>query len=96
MFLRFRPAHISMINRRASSPAALGSAVRAGGSRLTNGIPSPPNRPSQPTATATTVLAGKGALRSLPGPLPAPRRCGPTLTRWAAPAGTSRAPPRCA
>jgi len=96
MFLRFRPAHISMINRRASSSAVLGSAVHARGSRLTSGNLFSPGRPSQLTTTATTLLAGKGALRSLPGPLPAPRRCGPTLTRWAAPAGTSRAPPRCA
>ena len=96
MFLRFRPAYISMINRRASSSAVLGSAVHATCSRLTNGIPLPPGRPSQLTPSATPVLAGKGALRSLTGPLPAPRRCGLMRTRWAAPAGSSRAPPRCA
>jgi hypothetical protein len=36
MFLRFRPAYISMINRRASSSAVIGSAVPAGCSRLTS------------------------------------------------------------
>ena len=36
MFLRFRPAYISMINRRASSSAVLGSAVHAGTSKLTS------------------------------------------------------------
>jgi hypothetical protein len=94
MFLRFRPAHISVINRRASSSAVLGSAVHARGSRLTSGNLFSPGRPSQLTTTATTLLAGKGALRSLTGPLPAPRRCGLLLPRWAAPAGTLRAPPR--
>jgi hypothetical protein len=92
MFLRFRPAHISMINRRVSSSAVLGTAVHAGSSRLTNGMPFPPSHPSQPTASATTVLAGKGALRSLTGPLPAPRRCGRMQTRWAAPAGHCAVP----
>ena len=89
MFLRFRPAYISVINRRASSSAVLGSAVHATCSRLTSGILFPPGRPSQLTPSARTVLAGKGALRSLTGPLPAPRRCGLMRTRWAAPAGSS-------
>src|ERR1700683_1502435 len=45
MFLRFRPAHISMINRRASFSAVLGSAVHAGCSRLTSRNVLPPEPP---------------------------------------------------
>ena len=45
MFLRFRPAYISMINRRASSSAVIGSAVHAETSRLTSRNVFPPEPP---------------------------------------------------
>jgi hypothetical protein len=45
MSLRFRPAHISVINRRASASAVLGPAVPTGNSRLTSGNVFPPEPP---------------------------------------------------
>jgi len=96
MFLRLRPAYISVINRRASSSAVIGAAVQPRKLQAHQRESVPPGRSSQLTAHATTVLAGKGALRSLTGPLPAPRRCCHRPTRWAAPAGTPCALARCA
>jgi hypothetical protein len=45
MFLRFRPAYISMINRRASFSAVIGSAVQAATSRPTSRNVFPPEPP---------------------------------------------------
>jgi len=62
MSMRFRPAYISVINRRASSPAVIHSAVRKESSGLTSGnvFPSPP--PIWIPGNAGTVLAVKGSL----------------------------------
>ena len=74
MSMRFRPAYISVINRRASSPAVIHSAVRKESSGLTSGnvFPSPP--PIWIPGNAGTVLAVKGSLAprqktARPGPL---------------------------
>ena len=74
MSMRFRPAYISVINRRASSPAVIHSAVRKESSGLTSGnvFPSPP--PIWIPGNAGTVLAVKGSLaprqkKARPGPL---------------------------
>jgi hypothetical protein len=46
--MRFRPANISVINRRASSAAVIGPAVQNPCSKLTSGIIFPLRRPSKP------------------------------------------------
>jgi hypothetical protein len=62
------------------------------GSRLTSGNVFPQSRPSKLDRNARTVLAGKGPLRRVNtgAPLPAPRRSGQAMLRWAAPVGTLR------
>ena len=63
MSLRFRPAYISVINRRASSWAVIGPAVHAESSRLTNRNVIPPQPPIETEVGTRTVLSGKGSLR---------------------------------
>ena len=48
MSMRFRPAHISVINRRVSAQAVIGPAVQNPCSKLTSGIIFPLRRPSKP------------------------------------------------
>jgi hypothetical protein len=72
MSLRFRPAYISVINRRASSWAVIGPAVHAESSRLTNRNVFPPQPPIE-----TEARCQNGALRqgfAAPRRTPA-RRC---------------------
>ena len=78
MSMRFQPANISLINRRASHWAVIGSAVQNLGSKLTSGIMFPPRRPSTVHGSARTVLALKGSLRraNTGAPLTAVRRSG--------------------
>jgi len=80
MSLRFRPAYISVINRRASSWAVIGPAVHAENSRLTNRNVFPPEPPIE-----TEARCQNGALRQ---GFAAPRRtpARPCLLR-AVPAG---------
>jgi hypothetical protein len=86
MSLRFRPAHISVINRRASSrlfPVLLSNAP---GSPA--GIPFPPSRrPLAPLPEQCSLARVRFAAPAGP-PLLAPRRSGLSITRRAAPAGT--------
>jgi hypothetical protein len=63
MSMRFRPAYISVINRRANSPAVIGAAVGKDNSRLTSGNVFPLRRPSGSVRNARTVLTVKGSLR---------------------------------
>jgi hypothetical protein len=97
MALRFRPAYISVINRRASAEAVIGSAVQA--------------KPKPLPAHQQDVIPPKppiGALLEVPercsqarvryaapnpgAPLPAARRSGEITMRWAAPAGSQVRP----
>ena len=48
MSMRFGPANLSVINRRASSEAVIGPAVQNPCSKLTSGIMFPLRRPSEP------------------------------------------------
>ena len=91
MSMRFRPAYISVINRRASFPAVIGTAaVRK-------------TAPGSPAGTCSPCAAHRFRARCQNGarrqgfaaprpqagaPLPAPRRSGQANSRWAAPAGT--------
>ena len=80
MSLRFRPAYISVINRRASSWAVIGPAVLAESSRLTNRNVIPPQPPIE-----TEARCQNGALRQgFAAPRQTPAR--PCLLR-AVPAG---------
>jgi len=93
MTMRFRPANIRVINRRASTSATIGPAVRT---TITNAPGSPEGTCSrqaarQRPASAGTVLAVKGTLRRF-APLTAPRRSGRTTARRAAPVGTLHEP----
>ena len=57
MSMRFRPANISVINRRASSEAVIGPAVQNPCSSFTSGIMFPLRRPSKPFYVPERVLA---------------------------------------
>jgi hypothetical protein len=63
MSMRFRPAYISVINRRASFLAVIHSVVRKEGSGLTSGNVFPSAPPIGFPGNAGTVLAVKGPLR---------------------------------
>jgi hypothetical protein len=91
MSMRFRPAHIRVINRRASSSTVIGSAVQIR------------SAPSSPAGTCSRYAARRGNAstpeRCSPArvrfatpndgvPLPAPRRSGQAMVRRAAPTGT--------
>jgi hypothetical protein len=78
MSMRFRPAYISVINRRANSPAVIGAAGGKDSSRLTSGNVFPLRRPSGFAGNAGTVLTVKGSLRRANNGAPwtAPRRSG--------------------
>jgi hypothetical protein len=91
MSMRFRPAYISVINRRASFLAVIHSAVWKEGSGLTSGNVFPSAPPIGIPGNAGTVLAVKGSLaprQKTGAPWTAPRRSGGVIPRWAAPAGT--------
>jgi hypothetical protein len=89
MSMRFRPAHIRVINRRASSWAVIGPAVQAGNSRLTSRNVFPLRRPSGLVAVPEQCSRARVRFAAAYGaPLPAPRRSGQEIMRWAAPAGT--------
>ena len=79
MSMRFRPANIRVINRRAKSSAAIGTAVQTGTALQAHQqerVPAPP--PIHILVDARTVLAVKGSLRRADdgAPLPAVRRSG--------------------
>jgi len=76
MSMRFRPAHISVINRRDSATAVIGPVVQQKHSEPTSRMCSRPSRPSQSHGNARTVLAGKGSLRRAQ-PRRALARCAP-------------------
>jgi hypothetical protein len=63
MSMRFRPAYISVINRRVNSPAVIGAAVGKDNSGLTSGNVFPLRRPSGSVRNAGTVLTVQGSLR---------------------------------
>jgi hypothetical protein len=63
MSMRFRPAYISVINRRASFLAVIHSAARKESSGLTSGNVFPSAPPIGIRGSAGTVLALKGSLR---------------------------------
>jgi hypothetical protein len=87
--MRFRPANISVINRRARFSAVLRTVVGKS-SRLTSGNGSRLCRPS----TLCQMLEWRSPARvrfaasNYAAPLPAARRSGQKPIRWAAPAGT--------
>jgi hypothetical protein len=90
MSMRFQPAHISVINRRANSPTVIGAAVGKDNSRLTSGNVFPLRRPSKSCQVPERCSPARVrcAAPNYGAPLPAPRRSGQTNSRWAAPAGT--------
>jgi len=61
--MRFRPANISVINRRASSEAVIGPAVQNPLLKAHQRDHVPPTPPVETFLCARTVLALKGALR---------------------------------
>ncbi|HWB87572.1 MAG TPA: hypothetical protein VG675_25745 [Bryobacteraceae bacterium] len=61
--MRFRPAYISVINRRASFLGVIHSALRKEGSGLTSGNVFPSAPPIGNRGNAGTVLTVKGSLR---------------------------------
>ncbi len=85
--MRFRPAHISVINRRARSSAVTGAAVGNLKAHQREGVPYQAAHPV-PECQNGARAQGFASLRA--GPLPAARRSGQTPLRWAAPAGTLR------
>jgi hypothetical protein len=91
MTMRFRPANIRVINRRASSWVVIGPAVRTSTLQAHQRERVPARPPVEVCVDARTVLAVKGTLRRY-APLTAPRRSGGTVTRRAAPAGTLHGP----
>ena len=93
MTMRFRPANIRVINRRASCCVAIGPAVRTVNVNAPGSPAGTCSRQAarQNSACARTVLAVKGALRRF-APLTAPRRSGRRIVRRAAPAGTLHGP----
>jgi hypothetical protein len=90
MAMRFRPANIRVINRRASSWAVIGPAVQTGCSRLTSGNVFPLRRPSKyvPAPERCSPARVRFGTPNNGVPLPAPRRSGQAMVRRAAPAGT--------
>ena len=80
MSMRFRPAYISVINRRANSPAVIGAAVGKDNSRLTSGNVFPLRRPSG--SARMPQRSSRSRVRSAApdngAPWTAPRRSGPT------------------
>jgi hypothetical protein len=70
MSLRFRPANISVINRRASSWAVIGPAVHPGSSRLTNRNVFPP----QPPIEAGSECQNGARRQGFASPRPTPAR----------------------
>jgi hypothetical protein len=91
MFLRFRPAYISMINRRASSSAVIGPAV-PGKKLKAHQRGRVPTRAAHRSLFAVPERCSQARVRyaapNTGAPLPAPRRSGLITLRWAAPAGT--------
>jgi hypothetical protein len=64
MAMRFRPAYISVINRRASAEAVISPAVQnKNAPSPPAGSVIPPEPPIEAVGNARTVLAGKGSLR---------------------------------
>ena len=63
MSMRFRPANISVINRRASSEAVIGPAVQNPCSKPTSRIMFPLRRPSKPFYAPERCSPVKGSLR---------------------------------
>jgi len=91
MTMRFRPANIRVINRRASSSAVIGSAVRTTAQRPTSRNVFPLRRPSKASVDAGTAHRWQGFASPRQTP---PRPChlcavpAETNVRRAAPAGT--------
>ena len=91
MSMRFRPAYISVINRRASALAVVGPAVQDRTSRLTKQerVPAGAAHPCSAIMPERCSQARVRFAASNPAaPLPAARRSGQTISRRAAPAGT--------
>ncbi len=90
MSMRFRPANIRVINRRASSSAVIGPAVQTECSRLTSGSVFPLRRPSKYVWAPERCSPARVRFATPDNgvPLPAPRRSGQAMVRRAAPAGT--------
>jgi hypothetical protein len=98
MSMRFRPAHISVINRRASSSAVIGPAVQKNqGERNlrflspleTPFFPQPPQPPNGAPATSAKQLKAHQQEHVPATPpvdaVPVPERCSPSRVRFVAP-----------
>jgi hypothetical protein len=95
MAMRFRPANISVINRRASAEAVIGPAVQSKRSKLTSRICVPAeaaHRSCKRMPERCSPARVRYAAPNPGAPLSAARRSDRTTTRWAAPAGTQRDP----
>ena len=94
MSMRFRPAYISVINRRASALAVVDPAVQ---NRKLKAHPQErvPAGAAHPCSAVMPERCSQARVRfaaSNPdAPLPVARRSGQTFSRWAAPAGTLEA-----
>ena len=94
MAMRFQPACVSVINRRASAEAVIGPAVQ------NKNAPSPPagsvfpptHRGCRGMPERCSPARVRYAAPTPGAPLPAARRSGQTTMRWAAPAGTQGDP----
>ena len=88
--MRFRPAHISVINRRARSSAVTGAAVWNLQAHQREGVPVPAAHLNSEVPERCSRSRVRFAAPNTSAPLLAARRSGQTILRWAAPAGTLR------